>query len=72
MVDGSSLLLDLDGVVVESVRRLDDDSRLVQIETASNWVGVCPQCWQRAKRSKGWVLTSPGDVQVGPDRPVLQ
>ncbi len=29
MVDGSSLLLDLDGVVVESVQRLADGSRLV-------------------------------------------
>ena len=29
MVDGSSLLLDLDGLVVESVQRLEDGTRLV-------------------------------------------
>lgn len=34
MVDGSSLLLDLDGVVVDSVQRLADGTRLVQISTA--------------------------------------
>lgn len=34
MVDGSSLLLDLDGVVVESVQRLEDGTRLVQVLTA--------------------------------------
>lgn len=43
MVDGSSLL-DLDGVVVESVQRLDDGTRLVQVRTAPEWVGICPEC----------------------------
>ncbi|WP_373167415.1 ISL3 family transposase [Mycobacterium marinum] len=72
MVDGSSLLLDLDGVVVESVRRLADGSRLVHVLTAPQWVGICPQCGQRSTRSKGWVCTGPRDVQVGPDRPLLR
>ncbi len=44
MVDGSSLLLDLDGVVVESVQRLEDGTRLVHVLTAPQWVGICPQC----------------------------
>ena len=35
MVDGRSLLLDLDGVVVESVQRLADGTRLVQVSTAA-------------------------------------
>ena len=34
MVDGSSLLLDLDGAVVESVQRLGDGTRLVHVLTA--------------------------------------
>ena len=33
MVDGSSLLLDLDGVVVESVQRLEDGTRVVSVLT---------------------------------------
>ncbi len=72
MVDGSSLLLDLDGVVVESVQRLADGTRLVVVLTAPEWVGICPDCGERSTRSKGWVATGPRDVQVGPDRPVLR
>lgn len=72
MVDGSSLLLDLDGVVVESVQRLEDGTRLVHVLTAPEWVGICPACGERSSRSKGWVYTGPRDVQVGPDRPVLR
>lgn len=72
MVDGSSLLLDLDGVVVESVQRLEDGTRLVEVVTAPEWVGICRECGERSTRSKGWVCTSPRDVQVGPDRPVLR
>jgi transposase len=72
MVDGSSLLLDLDDVVVESVQRLEDGTRLVQVLTAPQWVGICPQCGERSTRSKGWVSTGPRDVQVGPDRPMLR
>ena len=72
MVDGSSLLLDLDGVVVESVQRRGDGTRLVVVRTAAEWVGICPECGERSTRSKGWVATSPRDVQVGPDRPILR
>ncbi|MFD0450012.1 transposase family protein [Rhodococcus aetherivorans] len=66
-----SLLLDLDGVVVESVRRVDDGSRIVRLGTDPRWVGMCP-CGQTSTRSKGWVTTRPRDVQVGPDRPRLE
>jgi len=72
MVDGSSLLLDLDGVVVESVQRLKNGTRLVHVLTAPEWVGICPQCGERSTRPKGWVHTGPRDVQVGPDRPTLR
>lgn len=71
MVDGSSLLLDLDGVVVESVQRLADGTRLVVVLSAPEWVGICPDCGERSTRSKGWVATGPRDVQVGTGRPVL-
>jgi len=54
-----SLLLDLDGVVVESVRRVDDGSRIVRLGTDPRWVGVCPQCGQKSTRPKGWVTTRP-------------
>ncbi len=66
------MLLDLDGVVVESVQRLEDGTRVVHVLTAPEWVGICPECGERSGRSKGWVQTGPRDVQVGPDRPVLR
>ena len=72
MVDASSLLLDLDGVVVESVQRLANGTRLVQVLTAPEWVGICPECEERSTCSKCWVSTGPRDVQVGPDRPLLR
>lgn len=71
MHHGSSLLLDLDGIVVESVQRTVDGSRIVQIGTAPEWIGVCPLCREKASRTKGRVTTRPRDVQVGPDRPTL-
>ena len=41
MVDGSSLLLDLDGVVVEAVQRRADGTRLVVVGTArSGWASA--------------------------------
>ena len=64
MVDGSLLLFDLDGVVVESVQRLADGTRLVHVLSDPAWVGICPDCGERSTRSEGWVHTDPHDVQV--------
>ncbi|SEB92548.1 zinc-finger of transposase IS204/IS1001/IS1096/IS1165 [Rhodococcus pyridinivorans] len=67
-----SLLLDLDGIVVEAVQRVDDGSRVMRLGTAPRWAGVCPQCGQKSTRSKGWITTRPRDVQIGPDRLALE
>lgn len=64
-----SLLLGLDGVVVESVTVEQDQTRTVHIGTADEWIGVCPQCSTRSSRSRGWVVTWPRDIKIGPDRP---
>ena len=37
-----SLLLGLDGVVVESVHVDVDRTRIIHVLTAVDWVGVCP------------------------------
>ena len=71
MTHGSSLLLGLDGMVVESVDLDDDGSRTVHLGTDPVGVGICPGCGVRSRRSKGWVRTRPRDVKVGPDRPAL-
>jgi len=64
-----SLLLGLDGVVVESVHVDVDRTRTIHVLTALDWVGVCPGCTARSSRSKGWVTTRPRDIKIGPDRP---
>lgn len=66
-----SLLLGLDGVVVESVTINDEHTRTVHVRTAAEWIGRCPQCDTRSARSRGWVTTRPRDVKVGPDRPQI-
>ena len=71
MPQSSSLLLGLDGVVVESVEIGDDRTRTVHLLTASEWVGRCPDCTSRSSRSKGWVTTRPRDIKIGPDRPMI-
>ena len=53
IVDGRSLLLDLDGLVVESVQRLEDGTRLVCVLTAPQWVGICPDCGERSTQVEG-------------------
>jgi transposase len=64
-----SLLLGLDGVVVESVHVDVDRTRTIVVLTAPEWVGVCPDCTSRSSRSKGWVSTRPRDIKIGPDIP---
>jgi hypothetical protein len=69
--DSDSLLLGLDGVVVDSVHIDDDRIRTVYVQTGPDWVGVCPQCRGPSSRSKGWVSTRPLDIKIGPDRPSI-
>jgi len=64
-----SLLLGLDGVVVESVHIDVDRTRTIHVLTAGQWVGVCPGCAGRSSRSKGWVSTGPRDIKIGPGIP---
>jgi hypothetical protein len=68
----SSLLLGLDGIIVESVEANHDQRRVLHVRTAPEWVGVCPDCGVRSQRSRGWVLTRPRDIKVGPDRPAIE
>jgi transposase len=65
----ASLLLGLDGVVVESVHVDVDQTRTIHVLTAVDWVAVCPGCTARSSRSKGWVTTRPRDIKIGPDIP---
>jgi len=71
MSDCSSLLLGLTDIEVDLVGVGADGTRDVRVLTAPGWVGRCPQCAVVSTRSKGWVVTRPKDVKVGPDFPNL-
>jgi transposase len=69
--NGSTLLVGLEGIVVDTVTPGEDGSRVVIVGTAQRWVGKCPKCLTRSSRSKGWVTTRPRDIKIGPDRPQI-
>lgn len=71
MSNGSTLLLGLEGIVVDTVHVGDDGARVVGVGTAAEWVGRCPECRTRSSRSRGWVTTRPRDVKIGSDRPQI-
>jgi len=71
MSNCSSLLLGLTDIEVDLVGVAADGARDVRVLTAAAWVRRCPQCAVVSTRSKGWVLTRPKDVKVGPDIPNL-
>ena len=71
MSNCSSLLLGLTDIDVDLVGIGAAGGRDVRVLTAPAWVGRCPQCAVVSTRSKGWVVTRPKDVKVGPDFPNL-
>lgn len=72
MPNGSTLLLGLQGIVVTGVSMGADGARVVMVGTAAWWVGRCTECRVRSmKPSRGWVITRPRDIKIGPDRPQI-
>lgn len=70
MSNGNTLLLGLDGILVETVRVDHDGVRVLEVSTAAAWVGRCTKCRARsAAASRGWVTTRPRDITMGPGRP---
>jgi transposase len=67
--NGSTLLLGLEGIVVDTATVGEDGVRVVVVGTADEWVGKCPKCATRSSRSKAWVTTRPRDIKIGPDCP---
>jgi transposase len=67
----SSLLLDIDGLVVDRVVRNDAGRRVVHCSTDPQLAGWCPECGEQSKSPKAWVTTRPRDVRLGEDKPIL-
>lgn len=65
MVNDTTLLLDLDGVSVMRVERLQCGGRRVHLATADASARACPACGVFASRVKGWATTRPRDLPYG-------
>ena len=57
--DDTTLLVGLDGVVVERVDLDPDGCRVVHLATAADVEAVCPSCRTRSTSPRGWVVTRP-------------
>ena len=53
----SSLLLDIDGLVVDRVVRDDAGRRVVHCSTDPQLAGWCPECGEQSTTPKAWVMT---------------
>ena len=71
MDQSSSLLLDIDGLVVDRVVRDGTGGRVVHCSTDPELAGWCPDCGQQSTAPKARVITRPRDVVIGEDRPIL-
>ena len=71
MDQGSSLLLGIDGLVVDRVLIDESGRRVVHCSTDPEVAGWCPVCRQRSSSPKDRVTTRPRDVPIGADRPLL-
>ncbi|MEV0219250.1 transposase family protein [Streptomyces sp. NPDC050704] len=65
MVNDTTLLLDLDGVSVIRVERLQCGGRRVHLATADASARACPVCGVFSSRMKGSATTRPRDLPCG-------
>ena len=65
--DDTTLLLGLDGLVVDRVELDPDGCRVLHLSTAAEVKAVCPSCRTASSAPRGWVVTRPRDV-VWPTR----
>jgi transposase len=61
----ATLLLDLDGLAVARVGRLEDGTRRVHLVTADHSARACPVCGVLATKVKGPAVTRPRDLPCG-------
>ncbi|MDY7091214.1 MAG: ISL3 family transposase [Actinomycetota bacterium] len=64
MVNDTTRLLGLDGLVVDRVELDSDGVPVVALSTGDEQARWCPDCGVRARRVKDWVTTRPRDLPV--------
>jgi transposase len=65
MDNDTTLLLDLDGLAVQRVERLEDGTRRVHLVTAEESARACPQCGVPSHQARGTAVTRPRDLPIG-------
>ncbi|GAA2699253.1 transposase family protein [Micromonospora olivasterospora] len=65
MVNDTTRLLGLDGLVAERVELDAAGVPVMDLSTGCEQARCCPQCGQRAARMKQWTMTRPRDLPVG-------
>lgn len=65
MVNDTTRLLGLDGLVTERVEVDVTGVPVVDLSTGCEQARCCPQCGQRALKVKQWTTTRPRDLPVG-------
>lgn len=65
MVNDTTRLLGLDGLVAERVEVDVTGVPVVDLSTGCEQARCCPQCGQRALKVKQWTTTRPRDLPVG-------
>jgi transposase len=65
LVNDTTLLLDLDGVSVARVERLEGGNRRVHLVTVDESARACPACGVFSSRVKGSAVTRPRDLPYG-------
>ena len=65
MDNGTTLLLDLDGLAVVRVERLADGARRVHLVTAEEGARACPACGVLSSRINGSAISRPRDLPHG-------
>lgn len=68
VVSDATVLLNLDGLAVQAVRREADGAPVAHLVTADETAAACPECGVLASRVKEHVTTGPRDLPRGPER----
>jgi hypothetical protein len=71
MDQGNSLLLGIEGLVVDRVLIDESGRRVVHCSTDPGLAGWCLACRQQFSSPKDRVITRPRDLRIGSDRPML-
>jgi transposase len=72
VIESTTVLFGLPGVQVARVSRMDDGTRIVEINTDEDTAAACPSCGVFSTSVKARVRTTPKDIPYGEGRILLR